>query len=151
MFLLPAKNFPTNKMCVSVCRSVGRSVAVFFIWVCRCSVLKRWARAHFRPIPPVYYCTVHLYSNTQPQPTWFLGFESDYRVLQNPKVGLKIFWRNAWFKINPIIGLAIRLIWSSLEIIGVRRGARLTSICRAQFRMKTQRCFLMMLRDSGRM
>jgi len=41
---------------------VGRSVAVFFIWVCKCSVLKRWAGALFRPTPLVYYCTVHLYS-----------------------------------------------------------------------------------------
>ena len=30
-----------NEMCVSVRRSVCRSVDVFFIWVCRCSVLKR--------------------------------------------------------------------------------------------------------------
>jgi len=49
-----------------VCRSVCRSVAVFFIWVCRCSVLRRWAGALFRPALPVYmyYCSVQLYSTT---------------------------------------------------------------------------------------
>jgi len=46
--------FSCNEMCVSVRRSV--------YWVCRCSVLQRWARALFRPTPPVYYCTAHLYS-----------------------------------------------------------------------------------------
>ena len=36
-----SSNVPCKEMCLIVSRSVGRSVGVFTIWVCRCSVLRR--------------------------------------------------------------------------------------------------------------
>ena len=67
MFLLASQEVSCNEMCVSVCRSVGRSVAVFYLGVQMfCSETLSWSAFFDLPacIHIQYYCTVQQYMYT---------------------------------------------------------------------------------------